>query len=120
MARFTSLVLALATAFSPIAAHPANGPRALDFGCGTTPSAAFMESAKQMSIAEAKTASLKTDGEITTQATITINTYFHVVAKSTAVTGGYLTTAMVANQIAVMNSNYGMLALLTNIIQSDC
>lgn len=40
-------------------------------------------------------------------ATITIDTYFHVVARSTALSGGYVPAAQLTRQLAIMNEHYG-------------
>ncbi|GME36547.1 Peptidase M43 pregnancy-associated plasma-A [Neofusicoccum parvum] len=50
----------------------------------------------------------KDAGEVTTQATITVDTYFHVVAASTALSDGYVTQQdqMLSDQLDVMNENY--------------
>lgn len=114
MARFAFLAMAFATLLSPISAHlahSANDPRAAGKGCGTVPSAAFLASAAEMAKVEANATyhaamNLKTDAGYSAAATITIQTYFHVIAKSTALSGGYITSTMLTNQLAVMNSNY--------------
>lgn len=111
MARFAFLALAFATCLSPIMAHPANGPRDTKFGCGVVPTAEFLATAKEMAAEEAASksaiGSLAADGAISALATITVNVYFHVVARSTAASGGYVTAAQIAQQLAVMNDNYG-------------
>ena len=38
-----------------------------------------------------------------------IDTYFHVVARSTALSGGYVPAAQLTNQLKIMNQHYGML-----------
>ncbi|KAK3681370.1 hypothetical protein B0T22DRAFT_388120 [Podospora appendiculata] len=74
------------------------------FGCGTA-----APSKEHMAISKAfaeKEAAFAASGNFTTQATITIDVYFHVVAASTALTDGYVTDTMLTNQLAVMNSAY--------------
>lgn len=111
MARFAFLALALATCLSPISAHPANGPRDTKFGCGVVPTAEFLAAAKDMAAEESASKSalgaLNADGTVSAAATITVKVYFHVVARSTAASGGYVTAAQIANQLTVMNNNYG-------------
>lgn len=115
MARFTFLALALAsTILSPLSAvlaHPTNGPRDTKFGCGVVPTAEFLAAAKEMAAEEAvsKTAlgALTSDGTVSAAATINVNVYFHVVARSTAASGGYVTAAQIDKQVAVINDNYG-------------
>lgn len=115
MARFALLALALAsTILSPMStvlAHPANGPRDTKFGCGVVPTAEFLATAKEMAAEEAASKSalgaLAADGAISAAAAINVNVYFHVVARSTAASGGYVTAAQIQNQLTVMNNNYG-------------
>ncbi|KAJ4302444.1 hypothetical protein N0V88_002588 [Collariella sp. IMI 366227] len=45
-------------------------------------------------------------GLFTTQAVTTVDVYFHVVASSTALSGGYLTDAMLTAQLNTMNAAY--------------
>ncbi|KAI1272208.1 metalloprotease [Xylaria sp. FL0933] len=58
-------------------------------------------------------------GEARVQAGFTVNTYFHVVASSTSLSGGYLTQAMLNDQLAVMNSAYGAHGISFNLVSSD-
>ncbi|KAH7400284.1 metalloprotease 1 precursor [Cadophora sp. MPI-SDFR-AT-0126] len=112
MARF-SILLALASALTPmVSAHPANGPRDTKFGCGVVPTAEFLAIAKDMAAEEAASKSalgvsaLAADGAVSALATITVNVYFHVVARSTAASGGYVSASQITQQLAVMNDNY--------------
>lgn len=117
MARFTILALALAsTILSPmsaVVAHPTNGPRDTKFGCGVVPTAEFLAAANEMAAEEAASKSalgaLAADGAVSAAATINVNVYFHVVARSTTASGGYVTAAQIEKQVAVMNDNYGEL-----------
>ncbi|KFY69747.1 hypothetical protein V501_08368 [Pseudogymnoascus sp. VKM F-4519 (FW-2642)] len=114
MARFTLLTLALAsTILSPLStvlAHPTNGPRNTRLGCGVVPTPEFLATANEMAAQEASSKSalgaLTAAGGVSAAATINVNVYFHVVAKSTAASGGYVTAAQIANQVTVMNNNY--------------
>ncbi len=112
MARFNFLALALATCFTTIAAHPHNAPRNTNFGCGVEPTADFLAQAAEFAAAEANvTDASEFASQAAAAATITIQTYFHVVARSTAASGGYVSQTQLTNQLAVMNSNYGKLSL---------
>ncbi|KFY14285.1 hypothetical protein V492_02724 [Pseudogymnoascus sp. VKM F-4246] len=114
MARFTLLALALAsTIISPLStvlAHPTNAPRESQFGCGVVPTPEFLATAEKMAAEEAASKSalglVAGDGAITAAATINVNVYFHVVAKSNSASDGYVTEAQINNQVTVMNSNY--------------
>lgn len=110
MARFTSLVLAFVAFLPAVLAHPTNGPRAVNFGCGTTPTDDFIRKTEHFAAQEAKEVGIssKFAGNLSSAA-ITIDTYFHVVAISTAVNGGYVPQASLTKQLAVMNQNYGRL-----------
>lgn len=46
--------------------------------------------------------------------TITIDTYFHVVARSTALSGGYVPASQLTNQLAIMNTHYGKESYLSS------
>lgn len=105
MVRFTSLVLAFAACLPAAMAHPANGPRSSKFGCGTEPTAEFLAESEEFAALEANSSNAKSD--FTTAATITVPVYFHVVAKSTAASDGYIPEASLAAQLEVMNTEYG-------------
>lgn len=105
MVRFTSWVLAFAACLPAATAHPANGPRSSTFGCGTEPSAEFIAKSEEFAALEAN--SSNTTANFRTAATITVPVYFHVVAKSTAASDGYIPEASLTAQLDVMNSNYG-------------
>lgn len=118
MARYTFLALALAsTILSPLStvlAHPTNGPRDTKFGCGVVPTAEFLAAAEEMaaeeSVSKSALGALVSDGDISAAATINVNVYFHVVAKSTAASDGYVTAAQIDKQVTVLNDNYGEFA----------
>ena len=109
MARFNSLIIALAALVPSAIAHPANGPRSNLMGCGTEPSAAFLAKSAEFAALEASNSSGVAAADFSAAATITIQTYFHVVAKSTAAAGGYIPKSSLTQQLAVMNDNYGEL-----------
>jgi hypothetical protein len=109
MVQFTLLAALLAVVPS-VFAHPANGPRATKFGCGTAPSPAFLAQAakfEELEAANDNSSRISIADVSAARATITIQTYFHVVAKSTSLSGGYVPQSQLNSQIAVMNSNYG-------------
>ncbi|KAI3317849.1 metalloprotease [Xylariaceae sp. AK1471] len=58
-------------------------------------------------------------GEGRALATFNVNTYFHVVASSTSLSGGYLTQTMLNNQLAVMNSAYSPHGITFSLVSSD-
>lgn len=88
----------------PVIAHPANAPRAELFGCGVEPTADFLAATQEMAVAESN-ATLSA-AKVSIAATITIQTYFHVVARSTAASDGYISASALTEQLAVMNDNY--------------
>lgn len=111
MVSFTLLTAALA-AFAPsVFAHPSTilERGASKFGCAVEPTPDFLA-------ASAAFAQLEATGDNSTSlniaaasraAPIVINTYFHVVARSSALSGGYIPQSQLTQQLAVMNSNYG-------------
>ncbi|KAK0102725.1 hypothetical protein ONS95_006327 [Cadophora gregata] len=109
MARFT-LLLSFLAAISPIMAHPTNGPRDTKFGCGVVPTEEFLAVAKDMADQEAASKSALGASALAAEgaaaAVITVNVYFHVVARSTVASGGYVTASQITQQLAVMNNNY--------------
>lgn len=114
MARFTLLALALAsTILSPLTlAHPANGPRDTVRGCGVVPTAEFLAKANAIAAEEkeSKSALGAFAADVSAAATINVNVYFHVVARSNSASDGYVSAAQIDNQVKVMNSNYGEFA----------
>ncbi|KFY01448.1 hypothetical protein V490_00910 [Pseudogymnoascus sp. VKM F-3557] len=111
MARFTLLALALAsTILSPLTlAHPANGPRDTVRGCGVVPTAEFLAKANAIAAEEAESKSAlgaSFAADVSAAATINVNVYFHVVARSNSASDGYVSAAQIDNQVKVMNSNY--------------
>jgi hypothetical protein len=105
MARFNSLIIALAALLPGVFSHPANGPRSTLMGCGTEPTAEFLAKTEEFAAMEAGNSTIQ--AQFKAAATITIQTYFHVVAKSTAASGGYIPQSSLTQQLAVMNDNYG-------------
>ncbi|KAK1702152.1 hypothetical protein CaCOL14_001572 [Colletotrichum acutatum] len=92
-----SVVAALAAAASA-AVTPAR------LGCGThDPTPEHIEISKKLAEEEAAN-----NGTVSLMAaaTINVNVYFHVVASSQTVANGYITDKMLADQLAVMNSDF--------------
>lgn len=90
--RFTPLALAAAAAHSVLAAPPRE-PRPLPgtrgFGCGAPePHDEHIKISQKFAAEEAAFAA---SGNISIQAVTTVETYFHVVAASKSVSGGYIT-----------------------------
>jgi hypothetical protein len=107
MVRLSALVAAFAAFMPATLAHPANGPRNSLMGCGTEPSEAFLAKSAEMAALEANSSVAEFKASAAA-ATITIQTYFHVVARSSAASGGYIPQSQLTQQLAVMNSNYGI------------
>ncbi|KAF2815557.1 extracellular metalloprotease [Mytilinidion resinicola] len=85
-----------------------------DFGCSTEPSDAFLAVAKEMSRQERGFGRLSA-----ANATIKVQTYFHVVAASEALEDGYVTDTMLADQLTVMNSNYAPYGISFSLAGTD-
>lgn len=72
--------------------------------CGAPePSAEQLAIANSFAVQEAMALAA---GNLTERATITVNTYFHVLASSTSVSGGYLSASTIASQLAAMNTAF--------------
>ncbi|KAK0708854.1 hypothetical protein B0T21DRAFT_405165 [Apiosordaria backusii] len=103
--RCVSLALAAAglaqTAFA--APQPSRG-----FGCGAPePSEELIKVSQQFAAQEAQAlADSYRSGNITARAVTTVKVYFHVVAASTALSGGYLTDAMITAQFNTLNAAF--------------
>jgi hypothetical protein len=84
--RFTGFAFALAAAHGALAA-PSNPSRG--FGCGAPePDAEHIRVSQQFAAQEA---AFVASGNRSIQAITTVDTYFHVVASSTSLSGGYVT-----------------------------
>jgi len=118
MVRLSIVALALASCLPTVLSHPSTGPRHKLFGCATQPSDDFLAKAEELAGVEAGRASKSNEGKTSTSAaanislaaadTLQIQTYFHVVAKSTALTDGYVSSSTLSKQLKVLNDNYGM------------
>jgi hypothetical protein len=95
MVRFTSLALAFAACLPAIMAHPANGPRSSTMGCGTAPTAEFLAKSEEFAALEANSTG---KAGFSVAATTTIQTYFHVIARSSAASDGYIPQASLIRQ----------------------
>ncbi|KAH8896425.1 metalloprotease, partial [Thozetella sp. PMI_491] len=72
--------------------------------CGApSPTEEQVAQAKAFAVQEA---AARVAGNVTARATINVNVYFHVLATSTSVSGGYLSSATLASQLAAMNDAY--------------
>ncbi|KAM3070215.1 hypothetical protein ACMFMG_010052 [Clarireedia jacksonii] len=121
MARFAVLYAGLA-AIIPLAMGGVTAPReaASVRGCATAPTEEFLNIAAEMHLAEQNiTKELKSPSTIAAAATLTVNTYFHVVAKSSSLSGGYVTSTQLSNQIAVMNEDYAAYGIQFNLVSTD-
>jgi len=110
MVRACFITLALAACLSTTYAHPSNLPRNNKFGCGAEPSKQFLAETEKLAKIESSR-----EGKVEVAAaaagdngTLTIQTWFHVVAKSTSLSDGYVPESQLTDQLAVLNSNYGM------------
>ncbi|KAH7120585.1 metalloprotease [Dactylonectria macrodidyma] len=87
------------------------------FGCGTAdPSDEHIGMSKVFAAQEKKAAA---SGGVTTRATINVGVYFHVVAKSKTVAGGYLTDKMLSDQLAVLNTDFAPHGIAFNLLGTD-
>ncbi|KAI9046526.1 hypothetical protein LZ554_009273 [Drepanopeziza brunnea f. sp. 'monogermtubi'] len=113
MFQIALLTTLLASAMT--AAHPQ--PRAgRPSGCGTVePPADFVQAVSQMVEFEANA----TTTESARRATVTVDTYVHVVARSTALSGGYVPASQITRQIEVMNEHYADAGFVFNLVDTD-
>ncbi|TGJ76147.1 hypothetical protein E0Z10_g10920 [Xylaria hypoxylon] len=86
--------------------------------CGT-PEPTNQQKAESRAMLEIERIALARGESSRALAGFTINTYFHVVASSTALSGGYLTQTMLNNQLAVLNSAYSPHGVTFNLVSSD-
>ncbi|KAK4104429.1 metalloprotease MEP1-like protein [Parathielavia hyrcaniae] len=99
--RFTFALAALA-AHSALAI-PAK-PSKHGFSCGAPePDAEHIKISQQFAQSEA---AFRASGNVSTRAVTTVDTYFHVVASSTSLSGGYLTDAMLTAQLNTLNQAF--------------
>ncbi|KAF7551409.1 hypothetical protein G7Z17_g5016 [Cylindrodendrum hubeiense] len=87
------------------------------FGCGTSePSAEHINMSKMLAAQEVRAAY---SGKPTTRATINVGVYFHVVAQSQTVAGGYLTDDMLTKQLDVLNTDFAPHSIAFNLLGTD-
>ena len=117
MLRASLIVLALASCLPTVLSHPANGPRNTLFGCGTEPSEDFLATVQGIAASETRRSLAASEAKVEMSTysnvsksvnTLRIQTYFHVVAKTKTIAGGYVPAASLAKQLKVMNADYGM------------
>ncbi|KAL2118670.1 hypothetical protein VTJ04DRAFT_8330 [Mycothermus thermophilus] len=101
--RFTALAFAAAAARGVFAAPRPDDSRST-FGCAAPEPDAEHRRISQMFAAQE--AEVVASGNFTMMATVTIDTYFHVVASSTSLSGGYVTDKMLYDQLDVLNAAY--------------
>jgi hypothetical protein len=117
-----SIVLSLAACLVPVLGHPTTGPRAISanahtaFNCGTEPSAEFLSTVSEMAVAEKSKSEI---GIAAIAATITVQTYVHVVASSTSSSGGYISASQITKQMAYMNSAYAAYGFQFNLVNTS-
>ena len=110
MVRILNLAVLLGSAFTSVQAHPEGElrVRARPAGCGAEAPAGFDAVAAAFGQFEAAARSANNGtAENEKRAVVTIDTYVHVVARSTALSGGYVPATQITRQIAVMNQHYG-------------
>lgn len=104
-------IIALAAALSAVAvAAPGLGR----FGCGTKATPEFLAASEAMATRE-----LAGNNTFSAQATIEIDTYFHVVAASNSLSGGYVPQSQLTAQLAVLNEAYAPHSIHFNLIETD-
>jgi hypothetical protein len=89
-------------------------PSAGRFGCGTETTPEILEISKQLAAMEA-------EGTLnfTAQATIEVDLYFHVVASSTSLSGGYVPQSQLTAQYNVLNEAFAPHSIHFNLISTD-
>ncbi|KAK1596574.1 extracellular metalloprotease [Colletotrichum navitas] len=88
------------------------------FGCAThDPTPEHIEISKKLAEEEAANVTLNSFG-LAAAATITVPTYFHVVASSQTVANGYITDKMLSDQLAVMNEDFAPHGISFNLVQT--
>lgn len=76
-------------------------------GCGTPePTAEQLQLSQAFAVVEAEQANGNSSSLLMAGPAITVDVYFHVVASSTSVADGYVTDKQLADQFAVLNSNF--------------
>ncbi|EFQ31142.1 metalloprotease [Colletotrichum graminicola] len=105
----------LVAALAGMASAAVAGERG-SFGCAThEPTLEHIEISKKLAEEEATNATLF---GLAAAATITVPTYFHVVASSQTVANGYITDKMLSDQLAVMNEDFAPHGISFNLVQT--
>jgi hypothetical protein len=84
------------------------------FGCGTKTTPEILEVSRQFAAEEASG-----NGNFSIDATIEVDLYFHVVASSTSLSGGYVPESQLTAQLNVMNEAYAPHSIHFNLISTD-
>ncbi|KAK1777090.1 hypothetical protein QBC45DRAFT_417764 [Copromyces sp. CBS 386.78] len=108
--------LLLAAAAAPAALGAAVGT-VKPFNCGTdSPSRQHLQMTKELADKEAAFAAA---GGMSAQATINVNVYFHVVAASTSLSDGYVSSTMISNQVSTLNTAYAPHGIQFTLVGTD-
>ncbi|CAG7854874.1 Extracellular metalloprotease PODANS_2_14170; Flags: Precursor [Serendipita indica DSM 11827] len=105
--RFASALLFIASAASALAAPFANATRATTRGCANTVTPAQAAAIEAQFANDFANAGLvDSDFAGSTQRAGNIQVYWHVIYKTTSVSGGYISDSAIASSISAMNSHY--------------
>ncbi|KAI0135869.1 Metalloprotease [Daldinia grandis] len=85
--------------------------------CGTPEPTEAQIAASQAMLAKER--EMRAKGESRALRSISVNTYFHVVASSTSIGDGYITQKMIDDQLDVMNADYGVHGITFNLVSTD-
>jgi hypothetical protein len=110
MGRFLSFLACLAL-ITPTLAHPCSvkslKARSDGFSCGHQATPEFLAASAEMAAHEANQSKRGLNSRSdSTAAKLTVDTYFHVIAKAKNASAGYIPKAQMDKQIAVINENY--------------
>ncbi|KAK5659995.1 hypothetical protein OQA88_13461 [Cercophora sp. LCS_1] len=99
--RFFSLATAAIMVPAALGAVAEVRPRNRGFGCGThEPTPEQLAETQEIAVMEAA------QGPLEARQTVNVEVYFHILASSTSVADGYLTSTMVANQFKVLQDTF--------------
>ncbi|KAH8592158.1 extracellular metalloprotease [Bisporella sp. PMI_857] len=121
MVRLTTLASGLALCLPSAFAHPSTADRATGgkFGCGVQPTEQFITASRNLAAKEAKSPFHTLGKAYSNASTITIDTYFHVVARSKSLSGGYVPPEQLESQLAVLNDNFAPYGFEFNLVSTD-
>jgi len=97
---FTAALALTTTALA--AAAPKVPKSGMALGCKSEPSAKFIAESKSVAAAEAASVEVET----TAAATVTVDTYFHIVAAGKDITDGWVSQSVANAQLAALNKAY--------------